>query len=87
MIWILVPVCALMIPIIAILSSHQQKMAEIIHRNQTAEIPSSDIAELRQEIQALKEIVHQQAIALDDRAGLRQGPPPMPDVAKRLIES
>jgi len=84
-IWVLVPITIFMIPIIAILTHHQQKMAEIINRNQRPAIPNEDIAALRQEIQALKEIVHQQAIALDGRSPLRDVPPPAPaDVTQRL---
>jgi hypothetical protein len=85
---VLIPVIALMIPIVALLTRHQQRMAEIIHQNQRAQVPASDIQELKSEIQALKEIVHQQAIALDDRSDLRTAtPPPVPDVARRLIEN
>jgi hypothetical protein len=83
---VMLPVFALMIPIVAILTKHQQKMAAIIHQNQ-AQVPNADIAALRQEIQALKEIVHQQAIALDGPVLRQSVPPPAPDVARRLIES
>jgi hypothetical protein len=83
---VMIPVIALMIPVVAILTRHQQQMATIIHRSQPA-LPSAEIEALRQEIQSLKEIVHQQAIALDGPVRLSASPPPAPDVARRLIES
>ncbi|AIE87722.1 hypothetical protein [Fimbriimonas ginsengisoli] len=53
-----------MIPIVAILTSHQQKMARIIHeaRPQT---DSTEISALRQEVRELKELIHTQMLALD----------------------
>jgi hypothetical protein len=65
--WILlfVPFGILMIPIVAILANHQQKMARIL--NQGA-LEASSVDALRQEIGELKSLVHQQAIALDDIA-------------------
>ena len=57
---IMVPICALMIPIVAILTSHQQKMAKIVHESHAAAGNSAQLEEMKREIQALKEIVHQQ---------------------------
>jgi hypothetical protein len=51
-----------MIPIVAILSQHQQKMASILHSGQNN---NGEIEALRREIQELKQLVHQQAIAVD----------------------
>ena len=53
----------LMIPIVALLTSHQQKMAQIIHGNKQV---ADD--EVRREIQELRQMVQQQAIALDNLA-------------------
>ncbi len=52
------------VPVIAVLTKHQQKMTELIHRNQTPPIPVRD--NLRSEIAELKDLVAQQAIALDN---------------------
>lgn len=61
---LIVGICML-VPIIKVLVSHQQKMTELLHRqNQPASLP--DAARLEQEIRELKSLVHQQAIALDN---------------------
>ena len=80
--WMLVPVTALMIPIVAILTAHQRRMAEIIHSNHGAQ--PGEIEALRHEIHELKQIVHQQAIALDNYTTRQLSPPPIPEMAKRL---
>lgn len=59
----LIPIVVFMIPIIAILTTHQRKMAELIHRNPN---PNGEIDALRREVQELKEIVHQQTLAIDN---------------------
>lgn len=59
----LIPIVALTIPIVAILTAHQRKMAEIIHQNRQ---PSGEIDALRHEIRELRSLVHQQSISLDD---------------------
>ncbi|HVL39583.1 MAG TPA: hypothetical protein VM328_09360 [Fimbriimonadaceae bacterium] len=50
----------LLIPIVAILTSHQQRMAQILHG---AAQPHDDA--LRKDVQDLKNLVHQQALLLD----------------------
>lgn len=57
----------LSIPIVAILTKHQRKMAELVHQN-AQPIANAETQMLRQEIQELKSLVHQQAIALDNLA-------------------
>lgn len=52
----------LMIPIVAILTSHQRKMAQILHQP-PAQDPEKQM--LFAEIARLREAVNQQAIALD----------------------
>ena len=64
-----------LIPIIAILTSHQQKMAKIFRDNQSTE-DSHDMAALRAEISRLTQAVHQNTIAIDSLAQ-RQSPGPM----------
>lgn len=83
-VWVFIPICALMIPIIALLTAHQQKMARIVHESHVAASNAAEIEALKLEVQSLKDIVHQQAIALDDRPDLRAAPPPSPSIAQRL---
>ena len=56
------------IPIIAILTHHQRKMAELIHRNHNSLNPAvvDEVNRLRSEVQQLRTELHQTAIALDD---------------------
>lgn len=61
----LIPLAVMLIPIIAILTTHQRRMAELIHGNQ-ANNTSSEIEALRREVQDLKQIVHQQTLAIDN---------------------
>lgn len=86
-----IPILMLMIPIVAILTSHQRKMAEIIHgRNaQTPPqgVPASnpEIAALRAEVYELKQMVQSQLIAMDSLQSARQAtPPPAPSIEQRL---
>lgn len=80
---IIVPVMIFLIPIIAILTSHQQKMAKMMHQSPGGD-PGlvAEVARLRQEMESLKEIVHSQALAMDDQATLRkiqtEAPPAVP---------
>jgi len=67
---LMIPITALMIPIVAILVSHQQKMAQIIHSNRQG-ADAHETAALRAEVRELKEMVHQQMLALDSYAGHR----------------
>ena len=66
----LVPICALLIPIIAILTKHQIKMAAIIHgrtvdeHNNVIAVPNNN-SQLSEDVRQLRELMHQQAIALD----------------------
>lgn len=77
---ILIPIVALMIPIVAILTMHQRKMAEMMRQSHPQGNPH-ELAELRRDVQQLKEIVSQQAIQMDDfLANQRKlaAPPPTP---------
>lgn len=68
----MIPLVIFMIPIVAILTSHQRKMAELLHGSRQQQLPSPEIDALRREVLELKQIVHQQTIAID---GIRQLPP------------
>jgi len=62
---VLIPVVALMIPIVAILTGHQRRMAELIHGGAQNQAAAGEIAALRGEIAELRQLVHQQALAMD----------------------
>jgi uncharacterized protein YlxW (UPF0749 family) len=65
---VFIPILAVVAGIVAILTRHQQRMAEIIHG--TAQAQSTDeIVQLRKEVFELKQMVHEQMIALDSYAG------------------
>lgn len=64
-----------LIPIIAILTAHQRKMAEILHRNRETSVANPEIAALRAEVARLTEAVHQQTIMLDSLARQSASPP------------
>ena len=55
----MIPILALMIPIVAILVHHQQKMAAIIHQGGGQE-SRAQIEALRGEVAQLKQLIHQQ---------------------------
>lgn len=53
-------------PIIAILTSHQRKMAELFRSQPPAQMINPETQALREEIRELKVLVHQQSIAIDN---------------------
>ena len=68
---VLIPIIALIIPVVAILTKHQMKMAALIHGRTIDEhnniIPmNSDTPQLSEEVRQLRELMHQQTIALDN---------------------
>ena len=80
---VIVPLGMFSIPIVAILASHQRKMAALIRGNAGFEHAHlAELQSLRREVESLKEIVHSQALAMDDQVILRkmqtEAPPPMP---------
>ena len=82
--FVMIPVTALMIPIVALLTHHQQKMAQILNQNAG---DHNAIAALRNEIAELKGLVHQQAITLDNIASSQRAlnaPPAAPHLSERL---
>jgi hypothetical protein len=62
---LLVVVLFLLIPIVAILTEHQQKMVRLMREGRTEDGAGAEVRALREEIQELKALVHQQAIAAD----------------------
>jgi len=65
---IFIPILGVVAVIIMILTKHQQRMAEIIHGTAQAQ-SAEEIVELRHEVAQLKQMVHEQMIALDSYAG------------------
>jgi hypothetical protein len=70
---VIVPLVIFMIPIIAILTRHQQKMAELIHGGQRE---NQQITQIMHELYELKQLVHQQTMQIDDIKALSAGTPP-----------
>jgi len=61
---LMIPLVAMFIPIVAILVKHQQRMTEIVHGSGGVE-NRAEVAQLRQEVYELKQMLHQQMIAMD----------------------
>jgi hypothetical protein len=61
-------IMALMVPLVAIYTSHQQKVMELQARNGALQGNSTELAMLKNEVSELKALVHEQAIALDNLA-------------------
>lgn len=77
-----IPIIFLMIPIVAILTSHQQKMARLMRER----APQNN--GLEEEVRELRQLLHQQTIALDDvRKKLDSLGPRSEDVGERLRNS
>lgn len=72
-----------MIPIVAILTNHQQKMAKLIHGGQNENNMNAallnELQAMRTEVAQLREVVNQQALAVDDMRSF-----PRPNVPERL---
>jgi hypothetical protein len=81
---LIIPVIIFMIPIIAILTAHQQKMAKIMHESRPQFDPN-ELSALRHEVRELKELVHTQMLAIDSLSGRAPSAPAIPaDVQQRL---
>ncbi len=61
----MIVITALMIPITAILTYHQRKMAEIVHGKGATPAVINDLENLRREVHEMRHLLHQQTIALD----------------------
>ena len=77
-----------LIPIVKILLNHQHKMTELTYRLNQQSMPTQlpEHHQVQQDMQDLKQLVHQQAIAIDNLSTKldRMGPPAVQD---RLSES
>ncbi|MGV3617078.1 MAG: hypothetical protein ACO1SV_17260 [Fimbriimonas sp.] len=62
---LLIPVLGLMIPIVAILTTHQQKMAQLIHNNQRNAQTDAEIAIMKEELRTLRETVMHQTLLME----------------------
>ncbi len=68
---LLIPIFALLIPIVALLTKHQMKMAALIHgksidHNDNLIASQTNDSQLSEEVRQLRELMHQQTIALDN---------------------
>jgi hypothetical protein len=86
----LVPLAAITlifgIPIVAILTAHQRKMAELLNRPpQGQAMNNPEVSQLRYEVSELKQRMDQQTIILDDlRSHLISAKPPEEPLQDRL---
>jgi hypothetical protein len=79
---LMIPILALTIPIVVILTNHQRKMAEIMHSSQP--LPSGELDAIRQELQQLRMLMNQHTIALDDVRSKQALPPSSTNMQDRL---
>ena len=68
---VLIPIIALLIPIVVILTRHQMRMAALIHGRTIDQhdniLPAvENNSQLSEEVRQLRELMHQQTIALDN---------------------
>lgn len=65
---IMIPIIALMIPIVAILTKHQREMAQTFAQQNMQQLPVQDpaVSQMREEMRLLREQLNQQSILLDD---------------------
>jgi len=60
---LIIPIVVFLIPILGILTQHQQKMAQLL--NERGRVDPQELAVLREEMRQLRELVHQQTITMD----------------------
>lgn len=65
-VWVLIPLAAIVVGGVKALASHQVKMARIIHGTDQVLVNPQETSELREEVRQLRELMHQQTIALDN---------------------
>jgi hypothetical protein len=71
---LLIPIFALLIPIVALLTKHQMKMAALIHGKSLdhndnlvgIQLGQNNSNQLSEEVRQLRELMHQQTLALDN---------------------
>lgn len=81
---------ALMIPIVALVTHHQRKMADAV-RNQSGKdvLPDllAELQHLRNEVKSMRTELNANTIAIDDAKQKSFAPPPVPqDVSQRIQE-
>lgn len=81
---VLIPVVALSIPVIKILTKHQAQMTQIIHSQGQLPSVQSETSELKEEVRQLRELMYQQTIALDN---LREDVKASKNVQERITEN
>jgi hypothetical protein len=64
----LIPITGMMIGLIAVMQSHQRKMAEIIHGSRSKELVQQELDQMRAEISQLRSTVSTQALAIEGLA-------------------
>lgn len=62
---LMIPITALIIPIVAILTKHQRDMAVMYHTNHQ-QGSNAEVDALRRQVEDLRQMVAQQTLALDD---------------------
>lgn len=67
-------------PIVAIITYHQRKMAEIVHRKSQKDAFSNEV--LAAQVLELQQVVYQQSIAIDDLRSKTLSQPP--EIRERL---
>ncbi|MBI1756502.1 MAG: hypothetical protein HYR64_05285 [Fimbriimonas ginsengisoli] len=86
----MVPTAWAVSALVAILTKHQQRMAELMHGGQS-DARRDEVDQLRREISDLRQRVDQQTLALDGAASAMLQPPSTPttagDLSRRLGES
>jgi hypothetical protein len=74
---VLIPIIAISAPfgvaIIAMLIKHQQRMVELMHRHQ-GPVLDTRIDALQRDMAELKDLIHQQALAIDGLSRGSEGP-------------
>lgn len=78
--YVILAMAFLMIRLLRVFTTHQQKMAEILNRTND---DRADITALRREMAELKALVNENVLAADDRRRLTT-PPPAPDLQDRM---
>jgi archaellum biogenesis ATPase FlaH len=63
---LMIPIFAISIPIIVILTNHQRKMAELLHSNSNQNASSAESVQILRELSELRALVHQQSILIDN---------------------
>ncbi len=81
---VLIPIIAVSIPVVVLLTKHQQRMAEIIHSSQLG-VPSAEINALRVEVRELRDLINQQTIAISSISD-RRSTEPLRNIMERVEE-